>query len=114
MGKATSRGLIVLKVRIPLSPPLPSQPRCISDPPPDPPRDFAKAIAQWYPTWPSDLEDRAMILYVPTLISLLGHSNQCSRFLMRLPPCPSLSHPIGYTLLDIISYSDYVKMWKHC
>ena len=25
-----------------------------------------------------------------------------------------LSHPIGYTLLDIISYSDYVKMWKHC
>ena len=69
MGKATSRGLIVLKVRIPPPLSLPSQPRRISDLPPDPPRDFAKAIAQWYPTWPSDLEDRAMILYVPILIS---------------------------------------------
>ncbi|KIM48512.1 glycoside hydrolase family 16 protein [Hebeloma cylindrosporum] len=27
----------------------------------NPPRDFTKAIAQWYPTWPSDVEDRAMI-----------------------------------------------------
>ncbi|KDR73819.1 hypothetical protein GALMADRAFT_125114 [Galerina marginata CBS 339.88] len=28
----------------------------------NPPHDFAKAIAQWYPTWPSNVEDRAMIV----------------------------------------------------
>ncbi|CAA7271076.1 unnamed protein product [Cyclocybe aegerita] len=27
-----------------------------------PPLDFARAIGQWYPTWPSNLEDRAMVV----------------------------------------------------
>ncbi|KAF9556187.1 concanavalin A-like lectin/glucanase [Agrocybe pediades] len=28
----------------------------------NPPHDFAKALNQWYPTWPSNVEDRAMIV----------------------------------------------------
>jgi hypothetical protein len=31
----------------------------------DPARDFANAQSAWYPTWPSNVEDRAMIVYVP-------------------------------------------------
>jgi hypothetical protein len=28
----------------------------------NPPRDFVNGIAQWYPTWPSNVEDRAMVV----------------------------------------------------
>jgi len=36
----------------------------------DPRLDFARAIRQWYPTWPTKLEDRALIVYVllPALV----------------------------------------------
>lgn len=27
-------------------------------------RDFAQAQSQWYPTWPTNVEDRAMVVYV--------------------------------------------------
>ncbi|KAF9532826.1 concanavalin A-like lectin/glucanase domain-containing protein [Crepidotus variabilis] len=27
-----------------------------------PPHDFAQALAQWYPTWPTNVEDRAMVV----------------------------------------------------
>uniref|UniRef100_A0A8H7Y360 GH16 domain-containing protein n=1 Tax=Psilocybe cubensis TaxID=181762 RepID=A0A8H7Y360_PSICU len=30
----------------------------------NPPHDFAASLAQWYPTWPSNVEDRAMVVYV--------------------------------------------------
>lgn len=31
-------------------------------------RDFANAQRVWYPTWPSNVEDRAMIVYVCLLL----------------------------------------------
>jgi hypothetical protein len=32
-------------------------------------RDFAKAKDQWYSTWPQNVEDRAMVMYVLTFLS---------------------------------------------
>ena len=40
----------------------------------DPMRDFSNAQSAWYPTWPSNVEDRAMIVYVPLYSVLVRHS----------------------------------------
>jgi hypothetical protein len=54
-------------------------------------RDFANTEQLWYPTWPSNVDDRALVVYVPLLVLsliLLAH--------------------------HVADNRDYVKMWKHC
>ena len=34
-------------------------------------KDFVKTQDQWYPTWPTNVEDRAMVMYVLVYLSLL-------------------------------------------
>jgi hypothetical protein len=86
----------------------------------DPPHDFAKGIAQWYPTWPSNVEDRALVVYVSFLFvdgdvrtSLTGLLAILSDYLLDsvLVHC---SHHLPPLLVLCFPNSDYVKMWKHC
>lgn len=53
--------------------------------------DFATATDTWFSTWPQDITQRAMTVYVPP------------------PPLRVHTH-----LTSLCSPSDYVKMWKQC